>query len=51
MITGAAGRKETVACAGFDSRSVFDEYPTEDLKELFDAVYTEYPAWARNSLY
>lgn len=33
------------------ARNVFEKYPTEDLTELLDAVYTEYPAWARNSVY
>jgi len=33
------------------ARDVFVKYPTEDLPDLLDVVYTEYPAWARNSVY
>lgn len=33
------------------AREVFEEYPTDDLKDLLDAIYTEYPAWARYSIY
>lgn len=33
------------------ARDVFNEYPTDGLKDLLDTVYTEYPEWARNSGY
>jgi hypothetical protein len=33
------------------ARGVFEDYPTDDLPALLDAVFTEYPAWARNAIY
>jgi hypothetical protein len=33
------------------AREVFEEYPTDDLTDLLDAVFTEYPEWARNAVY
>jgi len=33
------------------ARTVFEEYPTDDLGDLLDRVYSEYPEMARNSIY
>jgi len=33
------------------AREVFERYPTDDLTDLLDAVFTEYPEWARNAVY
>jgi len=33
------------------ARGVFEDYPTDDLPALLDAVFSEYPKWARNSVY
>jgi len=32
-------------------RTVFDEYPTDELRPLLDRVYSENPKMARNSIY
>lgn len=32
------------------TRSVYEEYPTDDLAELVDQIYTEYPKMAANSV-
>jgi uncharacterized protein YwgA len=31
--------------------AVVEEYPTDDLQALLEDVYSEYPKWARNSIY
>lgn len=31
--------------------AVFEEWPTNDLPDLVDSVYVEFPKWARNSRY
>lgn len=33
------------------ARGVFEDYPTDDLPALLDAVFTEYPEWARDAIY
>lgn len=33
------------------ARGVFEDYPTDSLPALLDAVYREYPVWTRNSVY
>lgn len=33
------------------ARTVFEEYPTDDLGDLLDRVYSEYPEMAQNSVY
>lgn len=33
------------------ARGVFEDYPSDDLPALLDAVFSKYPAWARNSVY
>lgn len=33
------------------TREVFEDYPTDDLRDLLDRVYSEHPEMARNSIY
>ncbi|AFH22001.1 hypothetical protein OSG_eHP14_00105 [environmental Halophage eHP-14] len=33
------------------ARTVIEEYPAHDLQNLIEAVYSEYPKYARNSVY